>query len=97
MSPGPRQPARDDRVKGGLGPTETPAGRLVSQRPRPGPGSGLISSLTARPRPADVSALRDRLLRYVLTLLEVALGGSRLDDDAAGIFVRVSRDGGGGF
>jgi hypothetical protein len=37
------------------------------------------------------------LLRFLLTLPGVALGDSRLDADAAGIFVRVSNEDGTGF
>jgi len=93
VSPVPRQPSRAERAERGA---DNRAGRVVSRRPRPAPPH--------RPRPkveiehgttpGEVAALRTQVLGFVLTLPEVALGDSRLDADAAGIFVRVSGDDG---
>jgi hypothetical protein len=74
-------------------PGDAPTGRVVSRGPRP--ASPLISrpevASEHQPTRADSAALRGQLLRFALTLPDVALGDSRLDDQAAGIFVRVSR------
>ena len=43
---------------------------------------------------AELTALRAQLLRFALTLPAVAIGDSRLDVDAAGLFVRVPLDDG---
>ncbi|MDA0162599.1 hypothetical protein OM076_20160 [Solirubrobacter ginsenosidimutans] len=45
---------------------------------------------------AELAALRAHLLRFAVTLPAVAIGDSRLDADAAGLFVRLPLDGGAG-
>ena len=74
-------------------------GRLVSRSRRPAPPRTPRAQVATdrAPTAAEIAALRGRLLRFALTLPEVALGDSRLDDDAAGIFVRVPGDDGTGF
>jgi hypothetical protein len=97
MSLAPRKPARDERPEATA--ADVPAGRLIARRPRP------VPQPIARPHvetdhtitPAEVAALRARLVRYALTLPDVAVGDSGLDDEAAGIFVRVPRHDGPGF
>jgi hypothetical protein len=91
-----RPPSHGERA--GTGPADASVGRIVARRPRPAPPRTPRARVAAdrAATPAEISALRARLLRFALTLPEVALGDSRLDDAAAGMFVRVARDDGTG-
>ena len=97
MSPTPRRPPRDERAEGGA--AHPRAGRPASRRPRPAPGirARQVDQTGRTATTAEIAALRAQLLRFLLTLPGVALGDSRLDADAAGIFVRVSNEDGTGF
>jgi hypothetical protein len=78
-------------------PAGVPARRAVTRGRRPAGAAPLPARHVddrASASSAEIADLRARLLRFALTLPGVALGDSRLDDDAAGLFVRVWQDDG---
>jgi hypothetical protein len=99
MSRGSRQPAREDRARAGR--AGVPTGRLVTRPQRRAatariPQRRVVDSERSATA-AEVSAMRAQLLRFALTLPDVAIGGSRLDAEAAGLFVRLPLDDRAGF
>jgi hypothetical protein len=96
MSDEPRQRPRDET--GRERPSGIVSGRAVARQRRP-PAPARIPPRRARngeptATAAQIAALRRHVLRSALTLPGVALGESRLDLDAAGLFVRFSLDDG---
>lgn len=93
-------PAREPTARDGAEREPPPAGRLVARmRPPAPPRVPERASLQPQspPSAAEVAAMRARLLRFALTLPGVALGDSRLDPGAAGLFHRVVIEDGAGF
>ncbi len=92
-------PEREPKVREAAGP-QPPSGRLVSRR-RPPAQSGVPERDGLEPQTppsaAEVAAMRTQLLRFALTLPGVALGDSRLDPGAAGLFHRVAIEDGAGL
>jgi hypothetical protein len=92
--------SREPTVRDGAEQEPPPAGRLVARRRPPAPAR-VPDRASLRPQSppssADVAAMRARLLRFALTLPNVALGDSRRDPSAAGLFHRVVIDDGAGF
>jgi hypothetical protein len=87
-----RQPPRDHAAQDV--PAGAASGGRVTRRRRPAPAPippRQVSDDRAA-TPAQIAGLRARLLQFALTLPSVALGASRLDADAAGLFVRISED-----
>lgn len=96
MSGGPRQRPREDAAQDR--PSGVVGGTLVARTRRPlaperiPPRQALEGDRAATA--AQIAALRRQVLRFALTLPGVALGESRLDVDAAGLFLRFSLDDG---
>jgi hypothetical protein len=93
-------PAREPKAREGTAQQPTPAGRLVARRRPPAQvdvpeRAGLQPQ--SPPSAAEVAAMRAQLLRFALTLPGVALGDSRLDPGAAGLFHRVVLEDGAGL
>jgi hypothetical protein len=92
----PREPTTRDGVDRERPPA---AGRLVARKRPPAEARVPERADLQPPNPpsaTEVAALRARLLRFALTLPGVALGDSRLDLGAAGLFHRVLIEDGAG-
>ena len=92
-------PPREPTAREGAGQQPTPSGRLVARRRPPAQTpvperAGLQPQ--SPPSAAETAAMRARLLRFALTLPGVAIGDSRLDPGAAGLFHRVVVEDGAG-
>jgi hypothetical protein len=92
----PREAPRDERADSARAGAPS---RLVA-RARPRPPAPLPPRRVADGERAatagELAARRAQLLRFAVTLPDVAIGESRLEPHAAGLFVRLPRDGGAG-